>query len=82
MVYIWALKGFLYPYFEVYVGAIMVLGPFGKDGLAFAELLDDVVAHSCHERATLTATWLRWNLHIKTHFTWRVYTSAVKGSYM
>ena len=25
----WTLNGFLYPYFGVYVGAIMILGPFG-----------------------------------------------------
>ena len=29
MAYTWALKEFLYPYFGVYVGTIMIFGPFG-----------------------------------------------------
>ena len=29
LVYTWALEGFLYPYFEVYVCTITILGPFG-----------------------------------------------------
>ena len=31
MVYTWDLKGFLNSYLGVYVGTIMIVGPFGKD---------------------------------------------------
>ena len=32
MVYTWALKGELYPYFGVYVYTVRILGPFGEGG--------------------------------------------------
>ena len=39
MVDTWALKGFLYPYFVVYVSTAMILGPCGHGNIPYPDII-------------------------------------------
>ena len=62
MVYTWALKGFLYPYFGVYLCTMMILGPFGYCATQRPE--GPCIFFLTYVGLKVLAIWVLWGLCI------------------